>query len=200
MCQFAAFPRRARVVVRASDGSQSTAALKAHACRDLERDADFDPEVRQLLDGAGDPEAVRERMSDYVNNADEYAIRTKTGHPGRITVSFREYDPVVAYVRLHSRCNASGAYCMQLDCNQQCSRSQFWLELHRPPNEDDIINIEQVVGSWFMVGKLGGYNSMNMQVRITAVCRLASTYISKCAFDPASEPWSDLQMSRLAGA
>lgn len=61
---------------------------------------DYDPEVKELLDGAGSPEAVRERMAEYVDNTDDYTLRNKTGRPEPMEVSFREYDPAVAYVRL----------------------------------------------------------------------------------------------------
>lgn len=69
-------------------------------CRDLERDVDYDPEVKELLDGAGsNPAAVRERMTEYVDHAEDYTIKEKAGRPEPMSVSFREYDPAVAYVR-----------------------------------------------------------------------------------------------------
>lgn len=80
-------------------GNQSAGLREENDCRDLERDVDYDPEVRALLDGAESPEAVRERMADYVDGADDYTIRSKTGRPEPMKVSFREYDPAVAYVR-----------------------------------------------------------------------------------------------------
>lgn len=79
---------------------QHSAGMRIKAfCRDLERDVDYDPEVRDLLDGAGSPEAVQQRMAQYVDGADDYTIRPKTGRPEPMEVSFREYDPAVAYVR-----------------------------------------------------------------------------------------------------
>ena len=82
-----------------ADGKQSAGLREINACRDLERDVDYDPEVRALLDGAGSAEAVRERMTEYVDGAEEYTIKNKTGRPEVMNVSFREYDPAVTYVR-----------------------------------------------------------------------------------------------------
>jgi hypothetical protein len=72
----------------------------SNCCRDLERDVDYDPEVRELLDGAGSPQEVQARMTEYVDGGDDYTIKNKTGRPETMEVSFREYDPAVAYVRI----------------------------------------------------------------------------------------------------
>lgn len=72
------------------------------ACfRDLERDADFDPDVRQLLEkSGGNLDSVRAQMAEYVENPDDTVYRSKTGRPEPVRVSFREFDPAVVYVRL----------------------------------------------------------------------------------------------------
>ena len=41
---------------------------------------------------------------------------------------------------------------------------QIWLEMAAPPTEDDKDMLETVLSAWFMIGRLGGYNSMNLQV------------------------------------
>lgn len=47
--------------------------------------------------------------------------------------------------------------------------------MYTSPSEDDVSTLEQVIGSWFIVGKLGGYNSANLQVRAPVChCRLFS--------------------------
>ena len=42
---------------------------------------------------------------------------------------------------------------------------QVWLELYRTPSEEDRELIGEVFQSWYMLGRLGGFNGMNMQVR-----------------------------------
>ena len=42
---------------------------------------------------------------------------------------------------------------------------QIWLEMGAPPTEEDVDLLDTVITSWFMIGRLGGYNSMNLQVR-----------------------------------
>lgn len=41
---------------------------------------------------------------------------------------------------------------------------QVWLEFYRAPSSRERELIEGVLKAWFMLGKLGGYNSQNMQV------------------------------------
>ncbi len=42
--------------------------------------------------------------------------------------------------------------------------AQVWLELYRTPSEEDRELISEVFQSWYMLGRLGGFNGMNMQV------------------------------------
>ena len=42
---------------------------------------------------------------------------------------------------------------------------QIWLEMAAPPTEDNKDMLETVLTAWFMMGRLGGYNSMNLQVK-----------------------------------
>jgi hypothetical protein len=41
---------------------------------------------------------------------------------------------------------------------------QFWLELYQPPSAKQVELVTQIVSAWFMVGKVGGFNGMNLQV------------------------------------
>lgn len=41
---------------------------------------------------------------------------------------------------------------------------QVWFEMHTAPSPDDMELLEAVLSSWFMIGRLGGYNAMNLQV------------------------------------
>ena len=41
---------------------------------------------------------------------------------------------------------------------------QMWLELHQAPNAEQRNLLEAVLNSWFTMGRLGGFNAMNLQV------------------------------------
>lgn len=41
---------------------------------------------------------------------------------------------------------------------------QVWFELLQTPSEDDLGLLDAVLSSWFMIGRLGGFNAMNLQV------------------------------------
>ena len=42
---------------------------------------------------------------------------------------------------------------------------QLWFELYRPPSSKEAELMEEVLASWFMLGRLGAYNTQNLQVR-----------------------------------
>jgi len=39
------------------------------------------------------------------------------------------------------------------------------MEMHNSPSEGEQEMVEEVLKSWFMIGRLGGFNGMNLQVR-----------------------------------
>ena len=41
---------------------------------------------------------------------------------------------------------------------------QIWMELHSTPGGGEVEMFEEVLKAWFVVGRLGGYNGMNLQV------------------------------------
>ncbi len=41
---------------------------------------------------------------------------------------------------------------------------QMWFELYRPPSPREVELFEEVLASWFMMGRLGAYNAQNLQV------------------------------------
>ena len=41
---------------------------------------------------------------------------------------------------------------------------QLWFELYRPPSSKEAELLEEVLASWFMLGRLGAYNTQNLQV------------------------------------
>jgi hypothetical protein len=45
----------------------------------------------------------------------------------------------------------------------------FWLEFNTVPSEQEKEYIEEVFDSWFLLGKLGGFNAENLQVQDTGI-------------------------------
>ena len=41
---------------------------------------------------------------------------------------------------------------------------QLWFELYRMPSGRETDLLEEVLASWFMLGRLGSYNAQNLQV------------------------------------
>lgn len=41
---------------------------------------------------------------------------------------------------------------------------QLWFDLFRPPSGREADLLEEVLASWFMLGRLGAYNAQNLQV------------------------------------
>nr|ADF43135.1 CGL70p [Chlamydomonas reinhardtii] len=105
--------------------------------RILEEDADNDPEVAELLEGTGgDPDKIREKMKHRLKQSDVHREDGGTDVPPNI--SFRAISPLGLWV---------------------------WLQFAGgPPTPGEQELLEGVLRSWFAVGKLGGYNSQNLQV------------------------------------
>lgn len=87
---------------------------------------------------------------------------------------------------------------------------QVWFELHRTPSEDDLDLLESVLSSWFMIGRLGGYNAMNLQANPNTLCPFgamfcmpACTYIDRFivqqAFYRGSESISFMEYDQAQG-
>eukprot|EP00878_Enallax_costatus_P014906 GHUV01015606.1.p2 GENE.GHUV01015606.1~~GHUV01015606.1.p2 ORF type:complete len:274 (+),score=77.56 GHUV01015606.1:2115-2936(+) len=109
--------------------------------RILEEDAAVDEDVAQLLEGTNsDPEKIRAKMQQKLAEPMTkpevpFEARTGSAEPPRIT--FRDVDVFDMWV---------------------------WIEMLVPPSERERELLQNTVRSWFVVGKLGGYNSGNLQV------------------------------------
>uniref|UniRef100_A0A7S3R4T9 DUF3531 domain-containing protein n=1 Tax=Dunaliella tertiolecta TaxID=3047 RepID=A0A7S3R4T9_DUNTE len=104
--------------------------------RILEEDADVDEDVAKLLDGTdSDPDKIREKMKMELQNKELFASQQGADTPPAVT--FRDINPFKLWV---------------------------WLEFLHPPSSREVDLAEAVLKAWFMVGKLGGYNSQNLQV------------------------------------
>lgn len=101
--------------------------------------AQEDPELAQLLAASGgDPSAVQSRMRSEMD-ALHARITGKfgSGEDAPPEVTFRALDPFDLWI---------------------------WIELYSPPSASELEMTQEVVNSWFMLGRLGAYNSANLQV------------------------------------
>jgi len=124
------------VQAAASSGQPAPRRRKPEWVRLLEEDADVDEDVAKILQGTdGDPDKIREKMRFELQNKD--FLTTKEGVETPPKVVFRQINPFGLWV---------------------------WLEFHQAPSSREQELLESVLKAWFMVGKLGGYNSSNLQV------------------------------------
>jgi hypothetical protein len=92
--------------------------------------------VAELLAGAGgDPDVVQARMEARLARRAVMSERGGSDAPPR--VAFRDVDPFNLWV---------------------------WLELAAPPTASERDMLQGLLKSWFIIGKLGGYDSARMQV------------------------------------
>lgn len=109
----------------------------------LQETAAYDEDVAELLRSTGgSPEALQARMRGEMD-----ALHARiTGKSG----SGEDAPPDVVFRRADS-----------FDL-------WLWLELYSPPAEAEVEMLQEVVNSWYMLGRLGAYNSANLQVLYSA--------------------------------
>jgi Protein of unknown function (DUF3531) len=55
---------------------------------------------------------------------------------------------------------------------------QMWLELYSTPGDKEKGILEQVIQSWFIVGRVGGYDATNLQVPLPPCARARDACVS----------------------
>lgn len=104
----------------------------------LEHACEDDKELREIIgDSLGDPEEMRKRVEERVRRKGRDIIQPKTGSAVPMKVTFRDFDATDSY---------------------------FWMELYSSPSEKDMEIIGSIIRAWYVLGRLGGFNSLNMQV------------------------------------
>ncbi|CAA7027512.1 unnamed protein product [Microthlaspi erraticum] len=99
---------------------------------------DKDPEFADILgDCLDNPEKAQKKMEERLRKKRNKILHTKTGSANSMQVSFNKFE---------------------------YSNSYMWLEFHNAPLDQDIALISDTIRSWHILGRLGGYNSMNMQL------------------------------------
>ncbi|CAI7925946.1 unnamed protein product, partial [Closterium sp. NIES-54] len=99
--------------------------------------ASQDPELMELFgDAMLDPQQMQEKMEERIRSKQAELLAEKLGSGATMQVAIKEIDPFDMYI---------------------------WFELHKTPSEDDMNTLGSVIRAWYVVGKLGGYNSANLQ-------------------------------------
>ncbi|KAI9083828.1 hypothetical protein K1719_034086 [Acacia pycnantha] len=97
-----------------------------------------DTELRAVLgDSIGNPEFMRKRVEDRVRKTGRDFRKSKTGSVLAFKVSFRDFNPLDSFI---------------------------WFELFGSPSDRDINLIGSVIQSWYLMGRLGAFNSSNLQL------------------------------------
>lgn len=97
-----------------------------------------DGELRAVLgDSIGDPELMRKRVEERVRRKGRDLQKSKTGSVVAFKVSFRDFNPLDSFI---------------------------WFELYGSPSDRDVDLLGSVVQSWYVMGRLGAFNSSNLQL------------------------------------
>ncbi|KAG7988804.1 hypothetical protein I3843_03G205900 [Carya illinoinensis] len=106
--------------------------------REEEKDYDRDPEFAEILGSClDDPQKARSKMEERLRKKRNKILQIKTGSAIPMKVTFNKFD---------------------------FSNSYIWFEFYNVPLEKDITLICDTIRSWHIIGRLGGCNSMNMQL------------------------------------
>ncbi|RCV25880.1 hypothetical protein SETIT_5G201300v2 [Setaria italica] len=103
-----------------------------------EEDYDHDPEIGDIMgDYFDDPKKAQNRMEERIRKKRHKIVQAKTGSPNTMKVVFNKFD---------------------------FSNSYIWFEFNNALLPKDATLISDALRSWHIVGRLGGCNSMNMQL------------------------------------
>lgn len=120
------------------DDNEGYEARSGFRGREEEKNYDKDPEFAEILGSClDDPEKARSKMEDRLRKKRNKILHKKTGSGTPMKVTFNKFD---------------------------FSNSYIWFEFYNTPLEKDISLICDTIRSWHIIGRLGGCNSMNMQL------------------------------------
>ena len=107
--------------------------------RVLEESAESDPEIASLLEGTErNAKAIEAKIRERFDQKRDKIYQERGGSTVPTLVTFREYNSFNLWI---------------------------WVEAHNTIAEMEKPLIEEVFKAWFVLGKLGGFNSNNMQVQ-----------------------------------
>ncbi|XP_051114389.1 uncharacterized protein LOC127240010 [Andrographis paniculata] len=103
-----------------------------------EKDYDKDPEFAEILGAClDDPDKARSKLEERLRRKRNKILHTKMGSASPMKVTFNKFD---------------------------FSNSYIWLEFYIAPLEKDVTLLCDAIRAWHIIGRLGGCNSMNMQL------------------------------------
>ncbi|KAK8463581.1 hypothetical protein SEVIR_1G382000v4 [Setaria viridis] len=107
--------------------------------RVLENACRDDEELRAILgDSIGNPELMKQRIQERVRKKGRAQFnKSKTGSIVAFKVSFRDFNPLNSFI---------------------------WFELFGEPTDRDVDLLGGVIQAWYVMGRLGAYNSSNLQL------------------------------------
>ncbi|KAK9130897.1 hypothetical protein Sjap_011384 [Stephania japonica] len=105
----------------------------------LEDACKHDSELRVVLgDSLGNPDLMRQRVEQRVRQKGRADFhKSKSGSILAFKVNFRDFNPLDSYI---------------------------WIELYGSPSDRDVDLIGSVIQSWYVMGRLGAFNSSNLQL------------------------------------
>ncbi|XP_066323023.1 uncharacterized protein [Miscanthus floridulus] len=105
----------------------------------LENACRDDEELRAILgDSIGNPELMKQRIQERVRKKGRAQFnKSKTGSIVAFKVSFRDFNPLNSFI---------------------------WFELFGEPTDRDVDLLGGVIQAWYVMGRLGAYNSSNLQL------------------------------------
>lgn len=122
------------------DGDEDDEFLPRSGFRGREEEMDYDrnPEFAEILGSClDDPQKARSKMEERLRRKRNKILHTKTGSALPMKVTFNKFD---------------------------FSNTYIWFEFYNTPLAKDISLICDALRSWHIVGRLGGCNSLNMQL------------------------------------
>ncbi|KAL1561345.1 hypothetical protein AAHA92_04062 [Salvia divinorum] len=97
-----------------------------------------DSELRAVLgDSIGNPDLMRKRVEERVRTRGRNITKSKSGSVLAFKVSFRDFNPLDSYI---------------------------WFELYGSPSDRDVDILGSVIQSWYVMGRLGAFNTANLQL------------------------------------
>ncbi|CAO2836967.1 unnamed protein product [Amaranthus hypochondriacus] len=103
-----------------------------------DKDYDRDPEFAEILGSClDDPDKARSKMEERLRKKRNKVLQPKTGSGLPMKVTFNKFE---------------------------FSNSYIWFEFYNPPLQKDVTLLCDMIRSWHIIGRLGGCNSLNMQL------------------------------------
>ncbi|CAM8936204.1 unnamed protein product [Rhodiola kirilowii] len=103
-----------------------------------ERDYDKDPEFAEILGSClDDPQKAQSKMEERLRRKRNKILHAKTGSAIQMKVIFNKFN---------------------------FSNSYIWIEFYNAPLQNDVSLICDTIRAWHILGRLGGCNSLNMQL------------------------------------